>query len=87
MIALPSWVQQGGIEATLQWLGDHRSGPASLGVVLRPPALSAEFDHDRHGRRSGLAMGRGPDRGRGGETGRLEPGEFVCQILLGARWP
>ena len=83
MIALPSWVQQGGIEATLRQLGDPviraRLGSEWFSSPLPYPLASTT-----------IAMAADPSwQWAEGQTvveaarqADLEPGEFVCQILL-----
>ncbi len=58
-----------------------RPRPAQLGVVPGADALCAREPHDRHGGPSRLAVGRGTDRHRGGRQAKLDPGDFVCEIL------
>ena len=71
MVALPAWVQEGGIEPTVERLArPGRPRPAEVRVVLDADALPAREHHDRHGRQPRLALGRGADRRRGGRAGR-----------------
>ena len=70
MVALPAWVQEGGIDATVERLRDPaiRARLKSEWFSITD-ALPAGEDHDRDGRESRLAVGRGADRHRGGRTG------------------
>ncbi len=71
MVALPPWVQEGGIDATVERLQDPSDPhPAEIGMVRERHALCPREHHDRDGGQSRLALGRGPDRHRGGRRGR-----------------
>ena len=66
------WVQEGGIEATLERLGRPAiRGDAECRVVRDAQALPARHDHDLDGRTPRLAMGRGHD-GRARRRSRRE---------------
>ena len=71
MVALPAWVQEGGIEATVERLRDPavRARLKSEWFVGRH-ALRPGEHHDRHGGPSRLAVGRGTDRHGGGRAGQ-----------------
>ena len=83
MIALPSWVQQGGIEATLQRLGDPQvrarlrsewfSGPLHYPLSSTTIAMVAD---------PAWQWAEGQTVVEAAKQAGLEPGEFVCQILL-----
>jgi N-acyl-D-amino-acid deacylase len=83
MVSLPRWVQYGGTEATLQRLGDssvrdrlHRewfSGPLPYPLTSLTIAMAAAPTWQ---------WTEGQSVVEAAKHARLEPGEFVCQILL-----
>ena len=83
MVALPAWVQEGGIEPTVERLRDPAVRARLKSEWFSAPTpYPLENDHDRHGGEPRLAMGRGADRHRGGRSRRsCDPGDFVCEIL------
>ena len=75
--ACRSWVQIGGIDATVDRLRDPAvRRPVEVRMVLGSDPLSARTDHDRHGRESRLGLGRGNDRHGGGRAGEARPGRL-----------
>ena len=86
MVALPAWVQEGGIEPTVGTAPrPGRASPAQLRMVLDRHPLRAREYHDRHGGSPRLALGRRTDRGGGRRTRKAGPRHFRLRHLVGVR--
>ena len=74
MIALPPWVQEGGVDATVERLHDAGcSRPAPIGMVCRRDPLCTRKRRDRDGCEPRLAMGRRADGRRGRPASGARP--------------
>jgi N-acyl-D-amino-acid deacylase len=83
MVALPGWVQQGGIEPTLERLSDPAvrarlraewfSGPTPYALNNLTVAMAANPD---------WRWAEGLTVTAAAESAALDPGDFVCEILL-----